>query len=415
MTNYILNIEELMQNISTHEVLPLLPSDDGEMDPIQLTIGLLSNLSSPNSTTSDTGDMDLLHLVTYQVLYPIIICASILANSLCILVVTTPKLRRYHVNPYILLLSVCNLLGALACIPAAFSAGDCIFNNYNMAVYFAHCCWSLVNLTKTLALYVITWMAYDRFIGVWSPLSFHKIEKAGVLPLRIVISLLIGCSAFLPVMINGEVKCSGANCTNEIDNNDTKWMAIDDTKWMAIDDNRWMAIDGYSNEFHAIWHRVFFIFHGLIAYWLPGLLLIFFTGGLSVALAQRKINQYKRHRKSKKFYQTVALLIIAISFILCILPLTIVIIFISGKENSCYVSFEVEVMRSVGSLLQMMWHMGNVGTIFMLNLEYRTELKSSLYALSQGHFKYFNCFEINKEREYAPLYIEMEGRLSPIP
>ncbi|CAL4146284.1 unnamed protein product [Meganyctiphanes norvegica] len=382
-------------------------------------------------------DMAQVHLITYQILYPILIVFGIITNGLTIVITNRPKLRNYHVNSYIQLLAITDLLGCVVCIPAAMSAGDCAFHNYAMAVYFAHCCWSLVNLTKTLSFYVIIWMAYDRFLAVWAYTSFKNVEKPGVLRNRILLSTIVCVGVYVPIMINGEVECLGDGCSELIKSgfgdamilasehgvvvNKTVAVAaseivVPDISLLDITTVYWLAIDGYSLNFEKTWHRVFMVIHGLLVNWLPGLLLVFLSAALMVALAIGKLKNTASNtkRKSKQFLQTVTLLTIAVSFIICSLPITVVILFISDKKQGlCYVSFNIEVIRAIGSLLQMMWNNFNVLTIFILNAEYKLELEETLKMVPLIGKRVTNmCFK-HREDEIEPDFEEMVERTTP--
>ncbi|CAL4160338.1 unnamed protein product, partial [Meganyctiphanes norvegica] len=145
--------------------------------------------------------------IAFHVILPLFAVACILVNALSLAMVLRPRLNAIHINLYLKLLILLDLLTAMSTIPASFAMGNTLCNSYAMAFYQAHFGMYLVNLFRFSCLYVWIWVSFDRFMAIWFLERFQSIRNCkGLQKKRLIITGIWILAWMLPVLSLGEVK-----------------------------------------------------------------------------------------------------------------------------------------------------------------------------------------------------------------
>ncbi|XP_053649305.1 probable G-protein coupled receptor B0563.6 [Cherax quadricarinatus] len=304
-------------------------------------------------------DVDDIHWIVYRQVLPVLVSFGIVANVICVVVLSRPRLRSPRVNRYFLILAVSDLLVCVFYIPVITTITGCTFSSYGEAYYFSHFGWPLVGITQIIGTYTILWLSLDRFIAVWMYSLYPRIQqKPNVLRNRMGITILLCLSIHILYCIIAEVECS--------DEKDGKCI-------------KWKIKTGYQNHFNEVWHIVYRSVFALFIRWVPACFLLVFNLGLIVGVVRGRINfPTTTQGSSRSGEKTLIITMISItaSYILLVLPITIYITgYAEYREDRCTGRLSQEILRAVGNCLQIFEHSIHIFFLAGLNHGFRDEMK----------------------------------------
>ncbi|CAL4081003.1 unnamed protein product, partial [Meganyctiphanes norvegica] len=230
--------------------------------------------------------------IRYQIILPIFITAGIIANTFTFLVATRPKLRGLHVNVYIKVLSLLDLLGFIMRFPMVFDVEYCGYSDYSMAFYMTHLGWFIVNCLRAISSYVLVFLSLDRFRGIWFPITFRNTK--GNRKKRLIISAIwVFLTAYIPWSCF-LLKVSG---------NGHQW---------------------YMSYSISSWFRFFQFYSALVTSGFPSICIVGLNIGIAVGFKKRVYRMWNignmNQPMNKISYHTIAVLALNSSFAVCCFP-----------------------------------------------------------------------------------------------
>ncbi|XP_045594840.1 probable G-protein coupled receptor B0563.6 isoform X2 [Procambarus clarkii] len=328
-----------------------------------------------------TGEVDKTHQVVYRQVLPVLVCLGILANGLCIVVLSRPRLRSAWVIRYFMVLAVSDLLVCVFYIPIITTINGCVFSSYNEARYFAHFGWSLVTFSQSVGTYVIVWLAMDRFMAVWTPRLYPRIQKMPkFMWIRIVVTVVLCFLIHLEYMVHVKI-----SCVNDIDVIWTNETCPSHNNTLSNDvnclNNTWVVTDAYHYMYKKNWHEIVRIFYALMVRWLPCSLMLVFNASLVVGVVKQRI-RFPATKKRRSGEKALAIITIAMtaSYIILTLPITIYLTYYAELlPNRCHCDYPYELFRHIGNTLQLLEHVLHILFLVTLNHKFRRELKILLH------------------------------------
>ncbi|XP_069156306.1 probable G-protein coupled receptor B0563.6 isoform X2 [Procambarus clarkii] len=314
-----------------------------------------------------TYQVDEVHQVVYRQVLPVLVSLGVLANVLCIIVLSKPRLRAARVNWYFLLLAVLDLLVCVFYIPVITTITGCTFSSYVEAYYFSHLGWTLVGISQALGTYTMLWLSLDRFIAVWMCNLYPRIQSnPNIFRNRIVLTFIVCIFVHLPYIIDAKVDCSSSTKTDSTCVNGT-----------------WIIKTGYQNHFNEAWHKVYRTFYGLFIRFVPASLLVVFNVGLVIGVARGRVNfptTAEGSRRAGERTLVITVISITASYILLTLPIIIYVMnYAKHHSDRCYGNHPKEVLRAIGNSFQILEHTIHIIFFLGLNHGFREELKILLY------------------------------------
>jgi len=294
-------------------------------------------------------DLDHAHalFVAFHVIIPIFAVSCVIVNGISLVLVIRPRLNTIHINLYLKLLIVLDLLTSLSTIPATHAMGNTLCNSYAVAFYQAHFGMYLVNMFRFSSLYVWIWVSYDRFLAIWFPSRFQCIRNCnGLQNKRLIATGIWILGWMLPVLYMGEVKRvhGTSNC------------------WVGDADHTVVL---------SLTHTILF---DLALQYIPyGVLIILSIGLASGVIKKRLLNNMGNQNKRSEFMKTLAILILNVLYVMCyclvwIMPVS---------------SFmDIVILWTTQQSAFLMWSMINTLIIFVFHKDYHDELMSILSSVS---------------------------------
>ncbi|CAL4105101.1 unnamed protein product, partial [Meganyctiphanes norvegica] len=319
-----------------------------------------SNSSSSTPSRIYSAPLDIVPALRlrYQILLPIFIVFGIVANTLTFLVTTRPKLKSLHYNVYIQALSLLDLMGFIMRLPMVFDDEYCGYSDYTMAIYMTHFGWLLVNYLRAISSYVLMFLSFDRFTGIWLPDTFRNIKGTEVGKKRLIpTAIWVFLTAYIP------------------------WACFLTAKQNDHHD-QWIVSYSISREqVSSTWFWVFKHYSTLAVTGFPSFCILGLNIGIVIGLLMK--NYYKRitilgedRTAKKRFYHTIAVLILNLSYAACCFPYLVTMMYI--KRGTCYSksTYSQETVLCLLESLSSLWSILNMVIFFLLNRDYKIELKS---------------------------------------
>ncbi|CAL4150699.1 unnamed protein product, partial [Meganyctiphanes norvegica] len=341
-----------------------------------------TQVSSSNSTSFINVPVDVayVHYVTYTYVYPPLISLGIMVNVLCLLVIVNPKkgLKKY-ISMYVQAIAMVDLASSIFSIPAILGQG-CLFNSYSFAVYYAYIGWNVVSTLRVISLYLTVWISFDRVLAIWYNAKFYRAQQNKRIIPKLVFAFVFPILYFIPMMCSGNVTAYPEG---------------------------WYSQPGYSFSLNKTWYKVYKSLLVVLAQAIPGSFLVGLSVAIAVGLLKRKI-EFEKTKQNRKFYLSITVLLINISYVVCTLPYSILaIFFINKREGRCYSEAHIEAWLSVGISIFMLWHAFNTSIIFVFNKDYQKELMFRIQSLKCCYSKGKPDNEA-EDLDSEHSYIEME-------
>ncbi|CAL4066598.1 unnamed protein product [Meganyctiphanes norvegica] len=313
--------------------------------------------SSPSLSFSPPFDIIPALRIRYQVILPMVTIFGILANTFTLLVATRPKLRLFHYNLYIQFLSLVDLLGFIMRLPMVFDNEYCVYSHYSMAFYMTHFGWLIVNYFRGISSYVLVFLSLDRFTVIWFPDTFKNTKKTNVGRKRLIfITMLVFLTVYIPW-----------NCILKVSGNGHQWMQ----------DYR-IPEDQVTRSFY----KAFLLYSTLVLAGFPSICVIGLNIGIAVGFFKKiygllDIGNNDQTAK-KKLYHTIAVLALNTSYAVCCFPYMVIVLYI--ERDRCYSksTYGKETMVCLFESLSSLWSISNMVVFFLLNKDYKVELKRCL-------------------------------------
>ncbi|KAG7156110.1 G-protein coupled receptor [Homarus americanus] len=335
-----------------------------------------------------TGEKtDMAHQVVYRQVLPGLVLLGVLLNSLCVLVLTRPRVRSTQVSRYFLVLVVSDLLVCFFYIPIITTINGCTFSSYAETFYFAHFGWSLVVLSHSVGTYTILWLALDRFMAVWTPLLYTKVQKKpNFMLVRMVVTVVACIMIHLVYIVRGEVTCY----TNTITWSNATWNTSDGygcsyqhyNPLVLADNcanNDWVVSSGFQHDYSEYWHKVYRNFYSLMVMCLPSCFMAVFNIGLVVGVMEGRVRlpaATQGEARTNERALVTTMIAMTASYVLLILPITVYLIsYAEHLLNRCHCDYTYELFRHLANCLQLLEHVIHIVFLTALNRKFRQELK----------------------------------------
>ncbi|CAL4130703.1 unnamed protein product [Meganyctiphanes norvegica] len=252
----------------------------------------------------------------FHIVFPVFIVLTIIINAACIMVTMRPKLRAYHCNTYIQLMAILDLLSSFAYLPFIFDNELCLYSSYTYAFYFTHFGWMVTHCLRALSNYVLLFLSYDRFLAIWYPDRFKVIKHKGISRRMFIVGSLLVIS-YIPVMYIGHVT--------------------------PQPNNKWLGLAGIkvSNE---KWTSFYKPFHFLITCVLPSIMIVGLSMGLIYGIFKKRILGSEGRKRKRQFFQTLAVLVLNITYVICIIPYLAAVMTYNIEKGKCYGPVKSEIL-----------------------------------------------------------------------
>ena len=306
--------------------------------------------------------------ISYQIILPIFIFVGITLSVINLIVLKSYK--QLYVNKYFVVLSICDILIFISCIPTALSLNGCqIYGSRLNALYLIHGVNTFFYIIQTFSLYNVYFITYDRYQAIYDFEYFNIIKKSKIFFIeRIGLSLLLSISLHLDPLINISVHCQDSTIThitaNISSNNNTYITANISSNNNNTYDlcNRWVIDDGLSEDDENNQNLAAWITRGLFSCAIPLFAIItlscFIISG--VVKNEHKINRNnpKNNTRGKRIRNI--MILFTCSFIICNFPILFHAAILGKNVDNCHGPFPDEVFRSVSNFLLLFDHMTHI-------------------------------------------------------
>ncbi|CAL4250529.1 unnamed protein product [Meganyctiphanes norvegica] len=299
---------------------------------------------------------ELLHVV-YHCIYPVIIILGLISNVLCLIVATRKNLQKNNITRYLKFAFSIDLFGNILTIPTVAIEG-CTYSSYAEAVYYAHFGWSAITTLRILTHYTLMWISYDRFLAVWYPNRYKKINTAIIVKKRLIIMTILISILYIPFDSMAEVRCikgspEGSGCT--------VWLSMPVYKVM-------------SNEEKYTLFKPIKVICALVFSVIPGLLIVFFSVALGYGLVKKEKSTKMSRTIETNYYRIITVLVLNISCLMISSPLQLLYSnYILGSSH-CYMGFGMEAAIALLNSLLSLWSAVNGLVVIYINKDYLNEL-----------------------------------------
>jgi len=170
----------------------------------------------------ESSELTQLHLITYEIVVPVIICVGLLLNTAGLASFTSSEVNRDNATyVYALYLGSSNVAVMLFSIPFVIHKADmggC--RSWLGAFYEAHLELPLINTFVALSIHILVWMSVGRYLSVYQPTSFQRFQRKNVARAVMSTSVLVAVLTQGPLSVmkkmvptgNGSDPCSNWTC-----------------------------------------------------------------------------------------------------------------------------------------------------------------------------------------------------------
>uniref|UniRef100_A0A0P4WI41 G-protein coupled receptors family 1 profile domain-containing protein n=1 Tax=Scylla olivacea TaxID=85551 RepID=A0A0P4WI41_SCYOL len=283
------------------------------------------------------------------------------------------------------MLAACDMALSVFYIPIVVTATGCNFLDYGSALYFAHFGWTTACTFHALGTYVIVFLSLDRFVGVWFPTLFKRLQQPPFGFLHRMVAMVVVCvGVHLPFMVDATVECEGF---------DEEEIQLSDNS--SCPNGSWVSSDGFENSFNERWHEVYRYFYNLMVRWLPYGLLAVFNFSLVVAVSLGKVrfpgtaatevtkvdpatgtlrSGNRRQARNSERVLVVTVIAMTASYVVLTLPITIFLTALAGADTDrCSSPSPEETLRHVGNIFQLLEHVLHAVFLVLINPRFRRE------------------------------------------
>ncbi|XP_068251094.1 FMRFamide peptide receptor frpr-18-like [Palaemon carinicauda] len=334
-------------------------------------------------------DIWYIQYTSYMILLPILIAVGWIVSSISFFVLRRTKLRATHVNTYFLLLAGADFFVFTVSIPTIKSLNGCNLRSHAYALYFVHVFFTIFYIIQTISLYLILWIAYDRFLAIWNFSRFNEIQKPSVIRMRLTCTIIICVLLHLEHLFNVKVTCSNVpNCKpgNSTCETIARLMIAENT----CKDGIWIINDGlhYITE-KPIWRQIYWALYGLLVSAIPIILVVLLNLGIVVAIIIQRVRSVSSTARTQRrdLSRIYIILAISLTFICCTAPTLIHATFYANNIDNCHGPYSEEIFRAVAHLLLLVEHITHF-IILIFNEVFWQELKK-VVALARQYTKNF--------------------------
>ncbi|XP_063850041.1 uncharacterized protein LOC135094150 [Scylla paramamosain] len=324
-------------------------------------------------------------VITYYGVLPVLVVLGVTGSVASIWVLLQPSLKKVAVNRYFLVLAAYDMALSVFYIPIVVTATGCNFLDYGSALYFAHFGWTTACTFHALGTYVIVFLSLDRFVGVWFPTLFKRLQQPPFGFLHRMVAMVVVCvGVHLPFMVDATVECEGF---------DEEEIQLSDNS--SCPNGSWVSSDGFENSFEERWHEVYRYFYNLMVRWLPYGLLAVFNFSLVMAVSLGKVRfpgaaatevtkvdpatgalRSGNRRQARNSERVLVATVIAMtaSYVVLTLPITIFLTAFAGTDTDrCSSPSPEETLRHVGNIFQLLEHVLHAVFLVLINPRFRRE------------------------------------------
>ncbi|CAL4074379.1 unnamed protein product, partial [Meganyctiphanes norvegica] len=155
-----------------------------------------------NHVTMEVKD---LWFLRFQIIMPILVTMVVISHCFCLIVTRRANLRGKHFNQYYNAMSVVELVTATMYLPLFINSESCVFNNYALAFYNTYFGLTSINCNRTIGVYILVFLSYDRFLAVQPSLKFQQVRNSTIARTRLIIMVVFVVLCYIPVICLGEV------------------------------------------------------------------------------------------------------------------------------------------------------------------------------------------------------------------
>ncbi|CAL4163869.1 unnamed protein product, partial [Meganyctiphanes norvegica] len=254
---------------------------------------------------------------------------------------------------YIQMMAILDLLSSFAYLPFVFDKELCLYSSYTYAFYFTHFGWMVADCLRTFSSYVLLFLSYDRFLGIWYPVRFKAIKQKGLSRRMFIVGSLLVVS-FIPVMCIGHVTSQPGE------------------KWLGLAGIR------LSNK---TWTPIYKPYLLLIACLLPSMIIVGLSMALIIGIFKKRLFGSKGIKRKRQFFQTLAVLVLNITYVMCIIPYLAAVMTYKIEKGKCFGNVKSETMLFVSHTFILLWSTVNIIIYFLVNKEFLKEAKIALLTL----------------------------------
>ncbi|KAG0711113.1 putative G-protein coupled receptor [Chionoecetes opilio] len=321
--------------------------------------------------------------VVYRGVLPVVVALGVVTSLATIWVLAQPGLRKAAANRYFLALAASDLLLFLFYIPILVTACGCTFPDYGSAYYFSHFGWTLAASFHGMGTYTIVLLSLDRFVGVWFPTSFKRLQQPPFgFTQRMVAVIVLSVGVHVPIMAHGNVVCAEDKNIKCYSNATT------------CDSGNWVSVDGYECNYDQLWHIAYRYFYNFIVRWLPYALMFVFNVSLVIAVSMGKVKfprqavmdheqldgarpGARQKKRNKEGILVATVIAMTASYVLFTLPITIFLTgFADTGTDRCKYYNPKEMLRHMGNTLQVVEHVLHIFFLVLINPRFRREMLS---------------------------------------
>ena len=207
----------------------------------------------------------------------------------------------------------------------------CRLTSIPEVIFLANIPFTMFFIFQSYSIYIILLLSFNRFMAVYKPMTMRKLKKNNIYPLLIlfIIAILLHAVDFVYYDIICEKSCPTNNIFFEEVNSDTE---VRECKYLYIQYNNY--------RYYYTLGYVWWVIRSLLGMGIPTIAILLFNGLII-------INLYKKQR----YINTVWIsLYIALTFLLCFLPMTLHVLFFSKDEILCMSSPIGEYLRILANI-----------------------------------------------------------------
>ncbi|CAL4072752.1 unnamed protein product, partial [Meganyctiphanes norvegica] len=291
-------------------------------------------------------DVSAILRVRQTVVLPVFIVLGLASNIFCIIVTRRPKLRELNINRYLQCMILSDMCTNFAYFPhILFYADTCSLRSYAQAFYKAHLRSPPFYYTKFFTTYILVSLSFDRFTIIWYGTVYDKLKNNVTKRLFIIWAWLT--ISILPSGFLGEV-------------------------W--LDSNGlWHGVSGFRNTKNP-WFSLYMNYTFYFMVILPSVFLIFLSIGLVVGFIKKGLAK----SKTRKFRNTIAVLVLNCIYIAIVMTYHIVVYIQPPKMGDCSYDSKRIIMTVLCESLMLVWSIVNTLIFFVISKDYRAEAKAVL-------------------------------------
>ncbi|XP_018021668.1 probable G-protein coupled receptor AH9.1 [Hyalella azteca] len=310
------------------------------------------------------ADLDRVCHIGYVNFFPVLLAMNVVSNTVNAVVLIRVQLK-HSPTPSRLYLFWLAVTHCLTCIPVL--VGASVRNRTNLprgwAFYFAHIEVPLYNSLNCTCVFIIVGLSLDRYMAMIDLHKYSSLKEFRNVPRRIIFAYVCPLIIYTPMCFVHEP---------ELNESGIDWRISDDDSPL------------FSNKWFKTWAVISQFLHRLI----PACLLTLINVRLLLALkkvSEKRSQMHKRSiSRSRRDGQLVHILFaLTIIFIITSVPSGVLYIIYVVTDKACEINPSGEIVRIVGNCLEMAGYSCDFFLYFLINREYRMELRLIYKAITK--------------------------------